>query len=299
MISKSSKYFLLATFITNIGNGLYVLTISVLLYNLTQNVLAFGFVFISEFICKFFLQIYAGRIVVKVASKTIFLVCDMSRFVLFAVATLFFMFHYYYTAVIITVLAINVFKPFYISSAFIFSTKENSDNNLETYNVLFLIYKQLGLVIGLLLAGGIMFFTNPLHVLIIDTLSYLFSFICIFIFLQIDKISTIKMKNAVSKSNNVSIINKKTLYQIIILSQEQFCIYYINLIFVPLSVLMVTTNKFAIVAALNIAFILGCISNFIYSNFAIFTELKHRYKNLLPFLQMILLVLLSFLYMNL
>lgn len=176
-LSLQAKMFLLGTFITNVGNGLYVLGVSKHLFDLTGSVLPFGMILLSEFLFKLVLQGGSGYCADRYGPVKMFLFSDFSRFSLFLISAIFLQYQSVFVAVVISTFAVNFFKPFYIASAYSFSISVNEPSLLTRYNSLFLALKQGGMMVGMLLAGFIMSKAELIYIFSLDALSYFLVFL--------------------------------------------------------------------------------------------------------------------------
>lgn len=76
-LPNSIKFIMLATFITNIGNGMYTIAVSKLVYDKTHSAMAFGGVIIIQYVVMFALQFLSGSLVDRNNPKYISIICDL------------------------------------------------------------------------------------------------------------------------------------------------------------------------------------------------------------------------------
>ena len=75
--------------LTNIGNGMHTIVVGKLLYNMTGNVTAFGWVILFQHIFNSIVQLFAGSFVDRGNPKKIMIVADFVRGIAIIVASLF------------------------------------------------------------------------------------------------------------------------------------------------------------------------------------------------------------------
>src|SRR5579871_2387659 len=74
-----ARWTLGSVFITNIGNGMHTLTVGKLLFDRTGSAVAFGGVFIAEYVINFLIQLFAGSLVDRSDVKKVVTVTDVGR----------------------------------------------------------------------------------------------------------------------------------------------------------------------------------------------------------------------------
>lgn len=88
-LSIPARYLILSNFITNIGNGIHILIVGKLLYDITGTLMSFAFVIIFEYVIKIILQLFAGSMVDKGNPKRIALISDFVRGIILILAGFF------------------------------------------------------------------------------------------------------------------------------------------------------------------------------------------------------------------
>lgn len=180
-LSKSSRWMLASIFVTNIGNGMHYLILGKLLYDRTGTIAAFGGILISEYLINFVIQIVSGPWVDRNQPRTILLLSDLIRGIVILLAS----FNLIYTTQIygwiwMTVLVINICKPFYRSASFSIGPEIAPGNTLVKYNAYYEGFQQGGQLLGVSLAGFIIKNSSIVIPFALNGLSYVIAalFIC-------------------------------------------------------------------------------------------------------------------------
>lgn len=173
-LTLEAKKLLLSVFLTNIGNGMHTIAMSLLLYKSTGSVAAFGFVIIFEHIITFLLQFLAGSIVDRGNPKWICVVCDVGRGIIIVLVSIAMSF----TSLILIwalllTLVINICKPFYQSATFSIGPALAKDDSLQKYNAMTGTSSQLGAIIGTVSAGPLILLIDPSFVILINGITYI------------------------------------------------------------------------------------------------------------------------------
>lgn len=172
-LSLGAKKLLLSIFLTNIGNGMHTIAMSLLLYKSTGSVAAFGFVIIFEHIITFLLQFLAGSIVDRGNPKLICVVCDVGRGVIIILVSIAMSFtsQMLICALLLT-LVINICKPFYQSATFSIGPALAKKEALQKYNAMTGTSSQLGAIIGTVSAGPLILLSDANFVILINGVTY-------------------------------------------------------------------------------------------------------------------------------
>lgn len=133
-------------FLTNVGNGVYALSVGYLLYQLTDSVLGYALVGFSEFGFKLATQGVSRFDHRRAAASCMFM--DGIRASCLVAAALLVWSEHPITAVVVATVAVNAVKPFYITATFRLATELNRPEQLERYNAAFLTAKQGGYLCG-------------------------------------------------------------------------------------------------------------------------------------------------------
>lgn len=172
-LSIPARYLILSNFITNIGNGIHILIVGKLLYDITGTLMSFAFVIIFEYVIKIILQLFAGSMVDKGNPKRIALISDFVRGIILILAGFFLSASSVYFWVLLISLVINIAKPFYRSSIFSIVSIVTKDDELIKYNVFVSFSIQTGQILGSALASIILMHTETITGFFINGLSYL------------------------------------------------------------------------------------------------------------------------------
>lgn len=173
-LSLGAKKLLLSVFLTNIGNGMHTIAMSLLLYKNTGSVAAFGFVIIFEHIIAFLLQFLAGSVVDRGNPKWICVMCDVGRGIIIVLVSIAMSFTSYMLiwALLLT-LVINICKPFYQSATFSIGPALAKDESLQKYNAMNGTSSQLGAIIGTVSAGPLILLSDASIVILINGVTYI------------------------------------------------------------------------------------------------------------------------------
>ena len=303
-LSIESQKFLLAIFITNIGNGFYTLTLSKLIYDKTGSILGFGLILMSEQVAKILLQTYAGYIADKISPIKICKYSDLFRGILFLLAAVCLYHKNFLLCVSLTTFAVNFFKPFYIASAFCFAIYYNPSEVLKKYNALFLGLKQGGYLIGVMMSGLLLVFLNTHDVIFLDGITYFISFLLIHSISNYFKGGTIIRGSLFSISElirdwkeTIRLIKNDSRLIVAVLKPclDPIIFCFIQIMLVPLSV-QFYHGKPIVLSLLQSAFVFGMIIGH-YSMekiYVFFPFLLKQRENSLPIIQGILIACLPF-----
>ena len=150
----AARWTLGSVFVTNVGNGMQQLCVGKMLYDQTGSIMAYGAVFIFEFLINFAMQIIAGPIVDRHIPKTIIVVTDLIRGLLVILASLLISLGLPANACIFaSILAINIGKPFYRSATFTVGPSLTEGKGLIRYNAFYDGLQQGGQLLGIVLVG--------------------------------------------------------------------------------------------------------------------------------------------------
>lgn len=162
-LSRNSKFLLLSVLISNIGNGIQLLTVGKVLYDKTNSVGAFGFVILSEQLIKFFLQLFSGSYVDSRNPRNVVVASDAIRGIMLLLLLLCFWSNDWIAiGLMVTTLAINAVKPFYNASIFALSSRIEEGDELLKLNIVFNTFFQVGQLLGSGIASIILMWFNPL-----------------------------------------------------------------------------------------------------------------------------------------
>ncbi|AIS52134.1 major facilitator superfamily MFS_1 [Thermoanaerobacter kivui] len=175
-LSRNSKFLLLSVLISNIGNGIQLLTVGKVLYDKTNSVGAFGFVILSEQLIKFFLQLFSGSYVDSRNPRNVVVASDAIRGIMLLLLLLCFWSNDWIAiGLMVTTLAINAVKPFYNASIFALSSRIEEGDELLKLNIVFNTFFQVGQLLGSGIASIILMWFNPLWGVFINAVTFLIS----------------------------------------------------------------------------------------------------------------------------
>lgn len=169
----------IAMFITNIGNGMYTLAVSLVMYKLTGSTSAFASVLILENVLNFLTQIFASVAVDEGRAKQCAFWADVIRGAFIIIGGLFVCNGHSY-AIYLGVIAINVMRPFYRTSMFAIGPIIAKGELLAKYSARNSVAQQSGQLVGASVAGVLITLFNPGICIVINGLTYLFSAFCLF-----------------------------------------------------------------------------------------------------------------------
>lgn len=179
--STSAKLILIGMFITNIGNGIYTLTIGKILYDKTGAPTAFGIVISAEYIINFLLQLFAGSFVDKNNPKHVSVYADFIRGIVLCITSTMLMLNGSTMWIFISILVINIAKPFYRASTFAIGPAVCNGDLLARYNSLYSMFLQMGQLLGVALAGILLKTIGNNFSLAVNGLSYILCGLAIFL----------------------------------------------------------------------------------------------------------------------
>jgi len=176
-LSKSVKLLLLATLITNIGNGMHTIAFSKLVYDKTNSAMAFGGVIILQYIVMFSLQFVSGSLVDRNNPKYVSIICDLVRGLLvFSSGLMVLLIDVGLLYLYVAVLIINIVTPFFTSASFaLLPTIVKEKDELLKVNAISTTLFQGGQLLGSALAAPIIFLFNPSTALIVDGMTFFVS----------------------------------------------------------------------------------------------------------------------------
>jgi MFS family permease len=255
-LPREVKLIMLATLITNIGNGMYTIAVSKLVYDKTQSAMAFGGVLILQYIVMFSLQFLSGSIVDRNNPKTVSIICDLisgflvlssGLMVLFTDIGLIFLF--------IVVVLLNVVSPFFSSANFaLLPTIVKDKSQLLQINSMVTTLFQAGQLLGCALVAPIIYFFNPSTALIVDGITFFLSAV----FVSLARIIHVEVKKDTNKNVAMNLINdwkeiaramkrdRSFTAHLFMASGDYLSINFFNLMLVPMVTLWYKNNSFYI-----------------------------------------------------
>jgi MFS family permease len=142
-------------FFSNLARGLFTLTLGMMLYQITDGLMAFALAFVSEFVISLLLQSVSGSVTDRYSPKRI-LVCAgvllSGLFLTCAIVQLLFPISELVTLFILAI-GINLCRPFFRNATFAVIPEICTKNQYEQINSYISIALQVGQIFGMVLAG--------------------------------------------------------------------------------------------------------------------------------------------------
>ncbi len=250
------KLIMLATLITNIGNGMYTIAVSKLVYDKTNSAMAFGGVMILQYIVMFLVQFLSGSVVDRNNPKFVSIVCDLiSGFLVISSGLMVIFTNIGLIYLFIAVILLNVVNPFFSAANFtLIPTIVKDKSQLLQVNSIITTLFQAGQLLGCALVAPILYFFNPSTALIVDGLTFLLSAIIV----CFARIINVEVKKDTTKNVGMNLINdwkeiamamkkeKSFAAHLFIESGDYLSINFFNLMLVPMVTLWYKNNSFYI-----------------------------------------------------
>lgn len=255
-LPKEIKIIMLATLITNIGNGMHTIAVSKLVYDKTNSAMAFGGVIILQYVVMFFIQFLSGSVVDRNNPKLVSIICDLVRgglilssgfMVLLTDIGLIYLF--------IAIIIVNIVNPFFSSANFtLLPTIVKDKSQLLEINSIVTTLFQAGQLLGSALAAPIIYFFNPATALIVDGITFFLSAMLV----SFAKIDNVDVKKDTTKKIGANLINDwKEIGKIMrnegsfaahlfMASGDYIAINFFNVMLVPMVTLWYKNNSFYI-----------------------------------------------------
>lgn len=255
-IPLNIKWILIATLISNIGNGMNTIAISKLLYDKTGSALAFGGVILLDYVIAFGFQFISGSVVDRNNPKKVSITSDCIRGIVLALTGI---------AVNtvnngiyllpISLIIVNIVNPFYRSSNFkIVPLLVEDSLLLLKMNSIISTLLQTGQLLGVALVAPILVHLNSGWALIIDGITFLIAGLLVCFV----KFNVKENQNINEKKSNLSLYKdwkeilklikeeKSILIHILISSGDYLAVNFINIILVPMVTLWYKNNSYCI-----------------------------------------------------
>lgn len=255
-LPKEVKLIMLATLITNIGNGMHTIAVSKLVYDKTNSAMAFGGVIILQYAVMFLVQFLSGSVVDRNNPKKVSIICDIVRGFLVLSSGLMVLFTnvgliYLFFALIM----VNIATPFFSSANFtLIPALVKDKSQLLKINSIVTTLFQAGQLLGSALAAAIIYFFNPSIALIVDGITFFLSAM----FVSFVRIVNIEVKKDVNKNAGINLINdwkeiifvmnkeKSFAAHLFMASGDYVSINFFNVMLVPMVTLWYKNNSFYI-----------------------------------------------------
>lgn len=270
-LSKNELLYLISVFITNVGNGMYTIAISKILYDKTSSAMAFGGIVIMENIISVLVQFIAGAVVDRINCKKLSVFCDYIRGMLFITSAVIIGFANNISFLIVALVIINIVNSFYKPSNFrLFSIVANNSNKFLKLNSISSMLLQLGQVLGAVLVIPILLISNTYALLFINGITFAISAYlvsCTKLVINTEKRNNIKFDMFTIISDWVEV--SKELYKDHNLGKIVCCslvdpliISFINIMLVPLVSNWYVHGEY-MVSLLDGSFAIGAISSIV------------------------------------
>lgn len=288
-LTLNEMLYLIAVFINNLGNGMYTIAISKIVYDQTGSAMVFGIIILIENIISFFIQLISGAISDRSNPKVMTTMGDYIRGFLFIISAIIYIYTENITVLIVAISIVTIITSIYKCSNFklLSSVVSNSSKYLRI-NSLYSILIQIGQIIGVLLVTPIIFVFNTQSLLIFNGLTF-----CIAAFINsnlklenkniVNNISNkdIKFNNILSdwKLTFIKLYRNINLTLIIVFSIiDTLAVSFVNIMLVPF-VSVYYPNKQYMLSLLDGSFALGAIISvvLISKTFKLVGEKKSRY----------------------
>lgn len=250
------KLLMSATLVTNIGNGMFTIAVSKLVYDKTNSAMAFGGVMILQYIVMFLVQFLSGSVVDRNNPKYVSVICDLiSGFLVLSSGLMVLFSNIGLIYLFITVALLNVVNPFFSSANFALLPAIIKDKSqLLKINSIITTLFQAGQLLGCALVAPVIYFFNPQAALIIDGITFFFSAL----FVSFVKITSFDVKKDNNKNLAMNLINdwkeisramkkeKSFAAHIFMSSGDYLAINFFNLMLVPMVTHWYKNNSFYI-----------------------------------------------------
>ncbi|WP_160673574.1 MFS transporter [Clostridium sp. C8-1-8] len=255
-MSKEVKLIMLATLITNIGNGMYTIAVSKLVYDKTNSAMAFGGVMILQYIVMFSVQFLSGSLVDRNNPKHVSIICDLiSGFLVVSSGLMVFFTNIGLFYLFIAVIFLNIVAPFFSSANFSLVPMVVEDKTkLLKMNGLITTLFQAGQLLGCALVAPVIYFFNPQTALVIDGITFFLSAL----FISFTTVTNVEVKKDNSKNIGKNLLNdwkeigramkqeKSFAAHLFIASGDYLSINFFNVMLVPMVTLWYKNNSFYI-----------------------------------------------------
>ncbi|WP_157800372.1 MFS transporter [Sporolactobacillus pectinivorans] len=255
--SREVKLIMLATLITNMGNGMFTIAISKLVYDRTNSALAFGGVLILQYLVMLSVQLLSGSLVDRNNPKFVSVICDvLSGFLVLSSGLVVLITNnlglvYLFIAVIL----LNIVSPFFSSANFaLLPAIVKDESQLLEINSMITTLFQGGQLLGCALVAPIIYLFNTPTALIIDGITFFLSAL----FVSFAKVIHVRVKKDVGKNIGINLINdwkeiaramkkeKSFAAHLFMASGDYLSIVFFNLMLVPMVTHWYKNNSFYI-----------------------------------------------------
>ncbi|KRM34813.1 hypothetical protein FC83_GL001950 [Agrilactobacillus composti DSM 18527 = JCM 14202] len=262
---------MIGTFVSNIGNGMFSLIVSKVLYDKTGSVTAFGIVIIVQNIASLLLNIVAGYSADRFSTRRVSMIADFLQGLLILSGAILLRFGDQIIVLMTVMVLVNFVLPFFRAANFkIIPELNRGETKLISLNGFRSSLNQSGQLIGVALAAPLIFMHWTIAALVINATSFFISCFCT---------SRLKLKQAntptkLGKVGNlyrswVDIIrtlflDKQLLLLLIFTIFDYISVSFVNLMEIKYAT--VTLHNAALLSLLDGAFAVGAMSAFLLIN---------------------------------
>lgn len=297
----------IATFISNVGNGMNLIAISKLAYDQTKSVLVFGGVIVVQYVVMFLVQFFSGAIVDKNNPKKVIVIADIIRGTLVLTSGLFCLISPYGLGFLAcSIFIINIVTPFFTAANFcIIPQVVNDKDMLLKSNGMITTLFQAGQLCGSAAVAAIIYYTSPAIALIIDGLTFYGSaaifFLVPFIYEEVavnkEKVNIGQIfKNLFNDWKDIGkcVKDEKTaIFHLVLASGDYLSVNFFNVMLVPLVATFYNDNSFT-VSLFDCGFAIGSMLAVFFIEFVVHRLKQHNAMPLGILLQAVVLIMISF-----
>ncbi|MCG6313285.1 MFS transporter [Vibrio vulnificus] len=164
---------LLGIFLTSIGDGMHLIALGKVLFDLTGNVSSFAFVIILDFALSIFLQFLIGPFIDNKDSRKICILSDVVRGGILVACGVALLVQESLLLLFIMVILVKIVSQFFRSSIFSVIGAYVENREQVSYNGLSTIFQQTGQIVGVIIVGMILTIIPPSAVFIIDGATFI------------------------------------------------------------------------------------------------------------------------------
>ena len=267
--SQSVYLYLFGTFISNLGDGIFTLIISKVLYDKTGSVSAFGLVLIIQNLASFLLNLVAGYIADIKRPQLISEIADSLRGIILILSVIFLGTEDIVTILMISMILLNLIMPFFRAANFkIVASIQRGKLRLLSLNGLRSSVNQSGQLLGVALATPLIALNLTKLALIIDVITFFTSVVCT-IFLKFRKGQQTKTENSLGLKQlyvdwfqllKSLFVSKRLFLLVFFASIDSVIVAFINLMEIKYATAILKNSVYLTV--LDGAFALGAMLNF-------------------------------------
>ncbi|MGA3374879.1 MFS transporter [Lactiplantibacillus pentosus] len=178
-LNKSVFYYLSGTFINNIGNGIFTLITSKIIYDQTNSVAMIGLIIIIQNVIASSFNLIAGHIADQLSAKKISMIADIVQGAAVLISLLLINTRFRLAALLTTMILINLALPFFRAANFknVAEIKRGS-LELSSLNAIRSSLNQGGQLIGVALATPFIYYSWYESALLINMITFFISACC-------------------------------------------------------------------------------------------------------------------------